>query len=149
MSKLKADLHASQAAAGIERELETIRAGITRWNGIYLGALRNIQLKPHIESSLRQSETITIHVQGEDGDDEGEEERLTADLLPSPTEWTIASQVSVVLEPAYRATRHLQSLKTLPDRSYLLVFNLFKVRVFEIMKIRDSLVSLTACLISL
>ena len=45
VSALKKACHDSQAQDGIKRELETLRAAITRWNGVYLGLLRNIQLK--------------------------------------------------------------------------------------------------------
>jgi hypothetical protein len=128
-TKLKEGLRTSQAADGIERELQTIRAGITRWNGIFLGLIRNIQLKEHITSALAATSTINVAVSNEDGEEEGTLVRQTADISPSSEEWGIGAQVSVVLEPAFRATQLLQGLKTTPDHSYRIVYNLWKVRL--------------------
>jgi hypothetical protein len=38
-------MYVSQAAEGIALELEILRAAITRWSGVFLRLLRNIQIK--------------------------------------------------------------------------------------------------------
>ena len=121
---LKKGCHESQKAAGIHRELETIKANITRWNGVYLGLMRNIQLKEHIVDSLSTNAKRNVLAFDEEGEGVMVEEE-SANLAPTETEWRLAAEASVVLQPAYTATQHLQGLKNTPDRARLVIFNLF------------------------
>jgi hypothetical protein len=123
VEKLKQGCHDSQKAAGIERELDTIKANITRWNGVYLGLLRNIQLKEHIVDSLSTNTKINVLSFDEEGEGVMVEED-SANLLPSAKEWKLAAESSVALEPAYKATQHLQGLKNTPDKAWTVIFNL-------------------------
>ena len=134
---LKKALHDSQAADGITRELETLRAAITRWNGIFLGLHRNIQLKAHIEHALNGAGTVNVMTYDENGDVVMVAKPVT-DIRPTDEEWNLAAEASTLLRPAYEATQHLQGLRLTPDQSFIAIHNLYKMckdahsKVFEI-----------------
>lgn len=111
--KLNAALHASQAAAGVERELETIKAAITRWNGVYMGTIRNLQLFQHVTHALRTTATFEVYTENEDGEEEVVETSSRA-ITPTDEEWTIAAEVAAVLKLPFVLTQKLQGLQTPP-----------------------------------
>jgi hypothetical protein len=123
-SKLKDACHDSQAAAGVGRVLETIKAGITRWNGVYLGMLRNIQIKAHVVHALGLVDKLNIAT----FDDEGEvvtKETAASSMTPMDKQWRLAAEASVVaLEPVWEATQLLQGFRTMPDMVWVLIKNL-------------------------
>ena len=103
VGKLKTGLHSAQEADGIKRELDTIKSDITRWNGHYLGLMRNIQLKHHILHVLETQRTMNVM-----------KTQACADITPSQMEWTLAAETTVVLEPAFKATQMHQGVNTCP-----------------------------------
>ena len=125
VGKLKAALHRAQEADGVERELDTIKSAITRWNGHYLGLMRNITLKHHIVAVLEEKTSINVMTYDEDGE-VVMKVQACADITPTALEWTIAAESHVVLEPAYKATQVLQGVKTCPpNKAFFVVYNLY------------------------
>ena len=125
VAALKKALHESQAADGVPRELETLRAAITRWNGIFMGLHRNIQLKAHIEHALDGAGTLNVMTYNEDGD-VVMVVKPVADIKPTAEEWNLAAEASTLLLPAYEVTQHLQGLRLTPDQSFVAIHNLYK-----------------------
>ena len=126
VSKLKTALHDAQEADGIQRELDTIKSAITRWNGHYLGLKRNIQLKHPITHVLETATTMNVMTFDEDGEVRMQSKQCS-EITPTTTEWALAAEATVVLEPAYNATQLLQGVKTCPpNKAWVVVFNLHK-----------------------
>jgi len=116
--KLSSALHASQAADGVAKKLETIKAAITRWNAAFTGTLRNLQLKAHIEHALALNETISVYTEDAEGHEVVVETRVDAIRL-TDEEWTIGAEAAAVLEGPYITTQVTQGLQTPPEDAYM------------------------------
>lgn len=116
--KLAAALHISQAADGVVKELQTIKAAITRWNGVYIGTQRNLQLKAHIEHALSQTNTVDVYVENADGEEEVVA-MAVGSIRPSPLEWVLVAEAAAVLEKPYLLTQVLQGMQTPPEDGFM------------------------------
>ena len=82
-------------------------------------------IQHHIEYALSSTEKIGVLEHDDNGDAVSMVERNTSDIAPSALEWRLAAESSVLLGKAYEATQLLQGLRTPPDQTYVVIFNLW------------------------
>jgi hypothetical protein len=123
---LSKSLHEAQAAAGVEHELEPDKGSITRWNAIYIGTQRNIQLYVYIGSVLTSRGTINVLTFNDDGEAVLIEVH-TSSLSVDPMQWLLSCEICAVLKVAFVATQRLEGLIMTPDKSFMILSNLHRL----------------------